>query len=211
MVSQTIAKIAELSALSDEQLAARARAGCAASFAALAQRMRPRLLHFLWQRTRSWADAEDAAQDALTKAMQKIQTYDDRWKFSTWLFTIGQRTAIDLRRKQRDTISIDATTPVPDRGAAPADRMAADELAANIWATAQRVLGDDQYSALWLRYGEDQEIRDIAKVLNKSHVAVRVMLMRARNKLAGHLEDERAAGGEPAATGLHTAPTGGVE
>ena len=44
-----------------------------------------------------------------------------------------------------------------------------------------------QYQALWLRYAEDMSIKEIAKVLRKSQVGVKVLLYRARIKLGRRL------------------------
>ncbi|MCH8914201.1 MAG: sigma-70 region 4 domain-containing protein, partial [Planctomycetes bacterium] len=49
-----------------------------------------------------------------------------------------------------------------------------------IWDLADRVLGQTQREALWLRYAEAMPIRDVAKVLGRSPVTLRVMLFRAR-------------------------------
>ena len=51
-----------------------------------------------------------------------------------------------------------------------------------------RVLGDTQRTALWLRYAEDLSIGQIAAVLGKTPIAVRVALCRARRTLAAYDE-----------------------
>ncbi|UCG49658.1 MAG: sigma-70 family RNA polymerase sigma factor, partial [Phycisphaerales bacterium] len=48
---------------------------------------------------------------------------------------------------------------------------------------------EGQYQALWLRYVEDMPVRQIAKVLRKSQVHVRVLLCRARVNLSRKLAD----------------------
>ncbi|HBE71743.1 MAG TPA: hypothetical protein DDW52_26670, partial [Planctomycetaceae bacterium] len=73
----------------------------------------------------------------------------------------------------------------PDEAAA-----AAEPASSNIWATASANLSADQYAALWLRYGEDMDMSEIASVLGKTKVGVRVMLHRARGKLETVLSDE---------------------
>jgi RNA polymerase sigma-70 factor (ECF subfamily) len=206
---EPIGHIEAESAKTDEQLAREAQAGCGASLAALIERMRPRLVHYLWQRTGRWADAEDITQDALARAVEKLDRYDSRWKFSTWLFTIGHRMMIDAHRGRRPAVSMDATGPLADPASPAVDRLAHDEQSRNIWATAGRVLGDDQYAALWLKYGEDMDTAEIARVMNRTRVAVRVMLMRARNKLAAHLgSDQTAEANDP---DMQPASTGGIE
>ena len=52
----------------------------------------------------------------------------------------------------------------------------------NIWKAAQ-TLQQYQYEALWLRYVEDMPVKEIARVLKKSRVHVRVLLHRARLNL----------------------------
>jgi DNA-directed RNA polymerase specialized sigma24 family protein len=47
---------------------------------------------------------------------------------------------------------------------------------------------------LWLRYAEDLSTREIARVLGKSQVMVRVTLFRAREALAAHLRSADAPG-----------------
>lgn len=43
---------------------------------------------------------------------------------------------------------------------------------------------------IWLRYAEDLEPREIARVVGKTSVAVRVALSRARSRLADSLEQD---------------------
>jgi DNA-directed RNA polymerase specialized sigma24 family protein len=58
------------------------------------------------------------------------------------------------------------------------------ELGKTLWELAEDVLSEDQYLAVWLRYAEGMAMADIAKVIGKSQVGVRVSLFRARAALA---------------------------
>lgn len=171
--------------LSNEALAARARLGAVACFAELVRRYEGRLYNFLLRRVRCPADAEDLAQDTFVRAWQRIEQYDPRWQFSTWLFTIGHRLAIARRRTP-------LTNGRPDlaagAGGDPAEAASRREQAHLLWDLADRVLNDRQRTVLWLRYAEDLSNRDIARVLGTSSVVVRVTLFRARERLAGCLE-----------------------
>lgn len=53
----------------------------------------------------------------------------------------------------------------------------------NIWKLA-RNLKSDYYDVLWLRYVEEMSSKEIAKIMRKTHVAVRLLLHRARLNLA---------------------------
>jgi RNA polymerase sigma-70 factor (ECF subfamily) len=57
------------------------------------------------------------------------------------------------------------------------------ERSQNLWHQAS-TLPLHEFRALWLRYGEDMPIKDIAKVLKKRPLTVRVLLHRARLSLA---------------------------
>jgi hypothetical protein len=52
---------------------------------------------------------------------------------------------------------------------------------------AARTLGAGRFRVLWLRYGEDMSIEEIAAVTGRTRLAVRVLLHRARTSLAGRL------------------------
>lgn len=53
-------------------------------------------------------DAEEVAQDSFLKAYQKMDTFQGKSKFSTWLYTIVYRNAITKVRKKRvETSGID--------------------------------------------------------------------------------------------------------
>ncbi len=193
---------------SAEDLARRAQAGSAAAFGALVEMFEGRLHSFLLRRTGREHDAEDIVQETFVRAWERIERYDDRWRFSTWLFTIGSRLAAGHGRRARHDPAAPragATDPaalavVPDD---PADLQAERNLGRRLWDAAARTLSSDQHAALWLRYAEGLAVADIAHVLGKSPVGVRVILFRARERLARDAEESglaaqvRRAGGAP--------------
>ncbi len=176
-------------AVVDEALVARAKAGCTDSFDELARRWRPRLVAALWKRTGSEADAEDVAQDALVRAHEKLHLHDGKYRFSTWLFTIAFRLDISRRRKVKPTVSLGEYDAADAKQPTPAEASARREANDNLWAVAERKLSEPYYTALWLRYGEDMPPNEIARVMKKTTLAVRVMLHRARRGLAPHVAE----------------------
>jgi len=54
-------------------------------------------------------------------------------------------------------------------------------------ALARRCLSAVQFQALWLRYAEDLELAEIARVLGKTRIHVKVLLFRARKTLGNAL------------------------
>jgi RNA polymerase sigma-70 factor (ECF subfamily) len=178
-----------LRALSPEDLAERAAEGDVACFGELVSRFELRLFNFLLRKTPARADAEDLTQEALVRAWERIGSYDRRWRFSTWLFTIASRLAVSHYRRQRPT----GVAMEPDHTSSPRLQEGPDEadvrLGKRLW-TLAATLGAEAHEALWLRYAEDMAIPEIAKVMRKSRVGVRVCLFRARQALAAKLELE---------------------
>ncbi len=179
---------------SAEELARRAQEGCRQSFAALVGLYGERLFLFLRHRTGNVEDAEDLVQDTFVRAYQNIESYNSSYRFSTWLFTIACRLAGSHCRRARRKHVVANPEPSTEGPAEAAERTDARR---SLWELAA-CLPEGQYQALWLRYVEDMTVRQIARVLRKSQVHVRVLLCRARmnlsKKLAGTIFQARPAG-----------------
>jgi RNA polymerase sigma-70 factor (ECF subfamily) len=198
-------------AQSAEELARRAQKGCQESFAALVERYGGRLFLFLRHRTGNVEDAEDLVQDTFVRAYQSIGRYSSSSKFSTWLFTIAVRLASSHYRRMRRTHVVADFEPSAE---GPAEATERREARQSLWALAAS-LPEGQYQALWLRYVEDMPVRQIAKVLRKSQVYVRVLLCRARvnlsRKLAGTISQARPAHRKEGTHIVSFARTGGKQ
>ncbi len=176
---------------SDEQLACRAGQGCAASFERLVRRFQAPVLQFLRHRG-AGADAEDLLQETLIRAYQNLASYRPRWRFATWLFTIARRTSINHGRRKtiasddRALDSLACSTPGPH------EAVADEEDRQRLWHAAARILSADELTAVWLYYVEDFSTAEIAAVTERSWVAVKTMLYRARKRLLPLLEGLRS-------------------
>lgn len=180
-----------------EALSRRARAGSASAFARIVSRLGPGLHAFLLRRVGDPHDAEDLTQEALLRAWREIGRYDERWAFSTWLFTIGSRLAVShLRARARARGKEAGLAAVAEAGltAAPGSAESDREQCGRLWSLAQRRLSEEQRAALWLRCAEDKSIGEIAHILGRSAVGVRVMLFRARATLAALAGGEETSG-----------------
>lgn len=169
---------------SEAQLVDAAQAGSADAFADLVRGYRGRLLRFLVTRCSSLADAEDALQDTLISAYRYLDSYDPRWRFSTWLYRIAIRNAGKLRGP--DLVELGD---LHDEENDPLQQCIADADVENLWVVARRHLNDDVFTAMWLRYAEDMSVNDIANALDRSSSWTKVNLMRGRRTLETHLND----------------------
>ncbi|HET6247903.1 MAG TPA: sigma-70 family RNA polymerase sigma factor [Tepidisphaeraceae bacterium] len=179
---------------SDEQLAGRARAGCRDSFGELAGRFQVRLLRFLQRQVRSASDAEDLLQETFVRAFQRLHQYDENRPFGTWLFTIAHRLAVSHHRRALAAARATSTFADRDRhrmAEEPGRQLANEESRLHFWATARKVLSEEQLCATWLFYVEEMPAPQIAEVLGRSWVSVKTILFRARRKLAPLLAESK--------------------
>ena len=184
--------------MSDERkLIAAAKAGSVEAFTDLVGSYRKRLLRFLLTRCASFADAEDALQDTLINAFRYLHSYDPRWRFSTWLYRIAIRNAGKLRNPHVIEIG-DELGELRDEENDPLQQCIADSETENLWVSARRVLNDDVYAAMWLRYTEDMSVADISTTLDRSVSWTKVNLMRGRraleNEIGGAANENEACG-----------------
>jgi RNA polymerase sigma-70 factor, ECF subfamily len=174
-----------------------AQAGSAEAFAALVEQYGPRILNYLHQMTGNRHDAEDLTQDTFVKALRGLGTVRNPDAFAGWLFTIARRTALNHFRASRSTEELPAE--IPMQGADPASLLADRDDHDQLWKVA-RTLKREYFEVLWLHYAESLSIQEIAGVLRRTALHVRVRLHRARLLLARRLENRgqpRSAGGPP--------------
>jgi len=163
---------------SEAALIESARKGSTKAFTDLVGTYREGLLRFLLTRSTSYADAEDALQDTLINAYRYLHSYDSRWRFSTWLYRIAINNAARLRSV--DTVELGDLS---DEESDPLQHCIAAAERENLWLVARRLLNDEVYTAMWLRYAEDMSVKDISAVLERSVSWTKVNLLRGRKTL----------------------------
>lgn len=170
-----------IAAKTDEELAREAQAGSRRSFEELALRYKRRLFVYLRPRLGSDQDAEDMVQETFLKLFRNIGSYDPAFRFSTWLYTSANRLAISSYRKKKIAVGRLRAEEAGEL-ADPEGGTAGESESMGLW-DAARTLGGNQFRVLWLRYGEELTIEEIAGALGKSWLAVRLLLHRARTNL----------------------------
>ena len=166
----------------EQALIEAARTGSVTAFTQLVESYRDGLLRFLVTRTSSYADAEDALQDTLINAYRYLHSYDSRWRFSTWLYRIAINNV--ARMRSIDTVELGDLSNEEDD---PLQQCIAASESENLWVTARRILNDEVYAAMWLRYVEDMSVNDISAILERSMSWTKVNLLRGRRMLDDEL------------------------
>ena len=173
--------------LSDEHLMELVIRGSRDTFERIVRRYRAGLMRFVSTKVSRWQDAEDIVQETFLKVYKNRHRFDLHCSLKTWIFTIANNCAIShLRKKGRTAESYPAPVqPVMS----PAERLDLQHRSAAIWQRA-RGLPHNQYTALWLRYNEQMDVSQVARVMRLSRNHVRVLLHRARTTLARLTERE---------------------
>lgn len=168
--------------ISDEQLVEASLNGKASAFDELVDRYQERLLRFLLTRSATYADAEDATQDTFINAYRYLASFDPRWRFSTWIYRIALR---NLARQKRPDWSESTETLIGSDD--PLQNCIDSSERDNVWVAARRLLSDEAYAAMWLRYVEDLSVKDISLALEKTQSWTKVTLLRGRRRLSDAL------------------------
>jgi RNA polymerase sigma-70 factor (ECF subfamily) len=95
-------------------LVGRARQGSAAAFTELAARVRSRVREWAARVMHDEDDADDVAQQVLLKLHLRIQEFEGRSRFTTWLYRMTVNTALNRRRLDRRRARLlRSVTPAP--------------------------------------------------------------------------------------------------
>lgn len=171
--------------MTDNELA-RAAAGESdgrAAFAEIIRRFNQPLAAFAVSKTANVQDAEDIVQETFLRAYQKIASFNSDYALKNWLYTIAYRLIISAYRKKRpQSLSEKATEQLAAAQPPIQDHQW-------LW-QAVRQMSSEAFTVLWLRYQEDMTTSEIAQVMKKSKIMIRVLLHRSRVRLAKKLVNQ---------------------
>jgi RNA polymerase sigma-70 factor (ECF subfamily) len=163
----------------------------------LIQQYQYRLFRYLLMLTGSREQAEDLFQETWIRVLEKGHQYKQRWRFETWLFTIARHLAIDfMRRRQPQSLDAllqptgaDRPLELADTASSSAfDQAFQGEEAASV-AAALRHLPSSYREVLTLRFHEDMELEEIARVVDSPLSTVKSRLYRGLALLRVWMKD----------------------
>lgn len=188
-----------LSADAEAALIRRAQAGDEAAFGEVVQAHYERVFRRVFSILRHEHDARDVAQEVWVVVWNTLKKYRGDAKFSTWVYSIATRRAIDhLRKRQRwfsrflpfltagenAEITVEPTSPAPG----PRDQMEAGERDAR-FERALAALPPKLRAVLAMREIEGLSYEEIAATLDCRPGTVMSRLFNARRLLAQKLKD----------------------
>ena len=152
------------------------------------------LYGFMIKRTENENDAEDLCLQAFSKAFDKIETYDNKFTFSTWLTSIAKNLHVDLIRKEK-TLLYESTDvnevgrEVIDETLGPEDQLIRSQ---NLDKLLQQIrsLKPIYRDVIQLRFFQELSHKEIATQLGLSLSNVKVRLLRAKKLLSEIINDK---------------------
>ena len=156
------------------------------------------LLDYFWsdvykyqlKRTNNDNDAEDITIQSFSKAFDKIDTFDNKYKFKTWLITISKNIHIDLVRKNKASINLETTKEqeaeayaVADDNPTPEDKIITEQNLTKLLRDIKQLKPKYQ-QVIQLRYFQELSYKEISEQIDEPMNNVKVKLLRAKKLLA---------------------------
>jgi RNA polymerase sigma-70 factor, ECF subfamily len=175
----------------DHQLIAKVKSGDERAFSKLVQRYEQTVWGFSFKLCRDKEKAEESFQDTFINVFRKIDQFDGRSKFSTWLYTIVANNCLMSRRKRKLEGLLESFDEAPDLEDeksrkqltswedTPVDKVMNNELRDQLDAAIQKL--PDEYKVVFvLRDLEHRTAEETSKITGLSVPAVKSRLRRSR-------------------------------
>ena len=151
------------------------------AFAARVTAMQQSLYRVAASYLRGEADRLDAVCEAVARAWEKRGTLRDERLFATWLTRILIRECVNIQRRQRRTVPVEALPEQAQEDESDAVRSLRE---------AMETLPQRQRTMVVLHYMEDYDVREVARIMGTTLGAVCAGLSRARETLRRRIGED---------------------
>ncbi len=167
------------------------------AFNNIVQKYRQPIYNFCYRMLKNRNETEDAVQEIFMRAYARLDTYDDRHKFSTWLFSIASHYCIDTLRKQRfQVISWDNLAPwycIPEQDGPQPEKALIEAEASQEVQRLIRTLPPEYRTTIILKYWDTMSYQEIAQRMDTTVSAIKSKLFRARKMIAARASKGRVS------------------
>jgi RNA polymerase sigma-70 factor, ECF subfamily len=165
--------------------------GDLAAFREIIERHAPRVQAIAYQMTGNSADSQDIAQEVFLKLYRSLDSFNPKYRFSTWLYRVTVNVSIDYLRKhnrqeEQSFEEIETGRETPDCNARTEAGLENDELRGVIRKLSEN-LSLNQRKAFVLRDLQGFSTLEVAGIMDCSQVTVRVHLAAARIRIGDAL------------------------
>ncbi|UXR64752.1 sigma-70 family RNA polymerase sigma factor [Bdellovibrio bacteriovorus] len=174
--------------VTDLELVEKVKSGDRRSFSELVKRHQRSVLRLSLRFVKDMDTAEDVTQEAFIKAYEKLNTFEGRASFKSWLFQIAVNTARNkIREWKRETVDIDDVQLAVD---AEAETTLVHTAVSDILKNEVEKLPFKQKTALVLRVYEDLSFNEIADIMECPYDTAKANYRHALMKLRQTFEQQ---------------------
>ncbi len=187
MLNENIRQLVEdlpVGELTDEELAVRWKLNDPDAYTTLVQRHLDAVQRYVRIRCGNETDSADICQEVFLEVCVKIHNYNPDHSFTSWLYTIARFKTADYFRRLRPSEEYEPARHGEAETSGPSDALERRENAREAWEKVFRMLPETQATAMWMRVQCQMPLAKIAEMLETTEANVKVMLFRARKKLA---------------------------
>jgi RNA polymerase sigma-70 factor (ECF subfamily) len=183
----------------ETQLIFLAKQGNEAATRKLIELHQDRLFAFIWRIVRDSSETEDICQETFMRAVYSLKDFKDEYRFSTWIFTIGYRLALNYikHRSHQKKVDFSNMSRVGQRNQV--DEIIQSEHADKVRDVIWREVDDlspAQKATILLFYRQGLSCQEIAENLEMPVATVKSHMHRAREKLRERLRYQRLDGSD---------------
>jgi RNA polymerase sigma-70 factor (ECF subfamily) len=178
------------SGANDQELVGRYRRGDREAFRHLVINYQKPIYNAAFRVVGSEQDADDVTQAVFLRIVERIDDYDPRYKFFSWIYRIAVNEAIDVVRRRREDPLEDDDEFEADGAAGPEERAQSRQVGDRVQRALMRLKMDDRI-VITLRHFSECSYQDISEVLGVDEKTVKSRLFEARQRLAMQLQDLR--------------------
>ena len=173
----------------DQALVEGCRNGDRAAFAALVVRYQQPVYNAAYRVLGNAEDAADIAQAVFLKVAERLQEYDPRFKFFSWLYRIAINESLNLLRRNGREEPLDEEMDIPGAdNANPEWQLGEAQVSRRVQGALMRMRAEDRVM-IALRHFSECSYREIAAILELDERTVKSRLYEARSRLRGLLQD----------------------
>ena len=156
------------------------------SFGTLVERYQDFVFTIAFRIVKTREEAEEVAQDTFIKAYESLNKYRGESKFSSWLYSIAYRKALDSLRKNKKFKASELIDDITEGDVNEIDnalQYLQNEERKKAIQDCILKLPEDAAAIITLYYFEEQSVREISGITGLSEDNIKVKLYRSRKKL----------------------------
>jgi RNA polymerase sigma-70 factor (ECF subfamily) len=175
----------------DLALVERYRKGDTAAFTELVIRYQRPIYNASFWILRKAEDANDITQIVFLKVAERLDEYDPRFKFFSWIYRIAVNESLNLLRRNGREEALDDEIELPALDTASPERIVSEAQVSRRIQSALMSMPTNDRMVLTLRHFSECSYQEIGEILGLDEKTVKTRLFEARHRLRELLKDLR--------------------